>query len=588
MITTKDPITNIKKLLSKTIIELPSFQRAYSWRQSEVKTFIDDVFLNLQKEEEYFIGVLYYIKGDKTKKIIDGQQRLTTIFLILNAIRLIDSKLFESHGLSFFIGNRAKLDFEESSPFCYTLFQAENMDAIRDEISKEPILNFSKMNLFINQEYIYNYLKDKNIELLIDNFLNNVTMIFIATDNLSSASKIFENINSKGLVLDNIDLIKNAYFSRIKDRPGEHDFSSVKYKRWKNIENYFYPKISNVTNSKELDQEKDQSLRNFNELFSIFVVLNDGKKTPKKSRKLYLNYLNKIDGYTDQQLREEMEKLEKLAASFTYIINPYDKSIKNWEFIQSYIGFMYQIGIRMHQPFIIALINVLENDNHTYRGNKKKMCSLLTKNLMFHFIFNTTFSLRPSIIGEFYNDISNKIYIKKLKFKDIENEFHKKMSDILNKNIGRDREKYKTSLKNILFTIDRCKADKSVLKKHTKKFKSRDAIDVLLGSLETYLRNDYSNIATIDTIEHISGLGGEKAKDVKNFNIFNLLPLEEKLNSDSGSLELSVKISNYRKSHYQLTKEFCNIYDQLEDKDEIFAKWQDFITDTIIKMLDEI
>lgn len=73
---------------NKLIFEVPIYQRNYAWEKDEVSTLVQDVFDAYKKASDvYFIGTLVtFHKGDNVYEVIDGQQRLTTINLILNAL----------------------------------------------------------------------------------------------------------------------------------------------------------------------------------------------------------------------------------------------------------------------------------------------------------------------------------------------------------------------------------------------------------------------------------------------------------------------------------------------------------------------
>jgi uncharacterized protein with ParB-like and HNH nuclease domain len=68
--------------------EVPIYQRNYAWEDDEISALIQDVYdAFLQKKNTYFIGTLVsYHKGDQVYEVIDGQQRLTTINLVLSAL----------------------------------------------------------------------------------------------------------------------------------------------------------------------------------------------------------------------------------------------------------------------------------------------------------------------------------------------------------------------------------------------------------------------------------------------------------------------------------------------------------------------
>ena len=68
---------------------IPVYQRNYAWEESEISTLIKDVYdSSLEKSKvRYYIGTLVtYNRGERVYDVIDGQQRLTTIYIILNVL----------------------------------------------------------------------------------------------------------------------------------------------------------------------------------------------------------------------------------------------------------------------------------------------------------------------------------------------------------------------------------------------------------------------------------------------------------------------------------------------------------------------
>ena len=88
---------NIKDLFEdkKSDFLIPDYQRPYAWEEDECKTLWDDIFEfafpnnnldDFNSEEEYYLGSIVTFRNDDGKKeIIDGQQRLTTLMLLLRA-----------------------------------------------------------------------------------------------------------------------------------------------------------------------------------------------------------------------------------------------------------------------------------------------------------------------------------------------------------------------------------------------------------------------------------------------------------------------------------------------------------------------
>lgn len=75
---------------SKTYL-IPIYQRNYAWQEDEIRALIKDVYDSMKKSDKsvYYIGTLVtYNRGDNIYEVIDGQQRLTTIYLILKALKV--------------------------------------------------------------------------------------------------------------------------------------------------------------------------------------------------------------------------------------------------------------------------------------------------------------------------------------------------------------------------------------------------------------------------------------------------------------------------------------------------------------------
>lgn len=76
----------IQDIFSSGYFKIPRFQRPYSWEKDEVENFWEDITKN--KDENYFIGSMVVFQSVKPYfGIVDGQQRLTTITIILSVIR---------------------------------------------------------------------------------------------------------------------------------------------------------------------------------------------------------------------------------------------------------------------------------------------------------------------------------------------------------------------------------------------------------------------------------------------------------------------------------------------------------------------
>ena len=86
---------DIRTLLSSGYYRIPRFQRPYSWDRENIEEFWDDVIRD--SPTDYFIGsMVVYKQGNQVYGVVDGQQRLTTITLLLCVLR----NTLSNHGLS--------------------------------------------------------------------------------------------------------------------------------------------------------------------------------------------------------------------------------------------------------------------------------------------------------------------------------------------------------------------------------------------------------------------------------------------------------------------------------------------------------
>ena len=239
----------------KDFYVVPDYQREYVWETEQVEQLLGDINdertgNDLANAPEYFIGsIVVCPRDDEVLELIDGQQRMTTLFLILCAIRDRIKKLEgeEPEGFDSMIAY-SSFDLSGRSRFRYRLdLQYEDSGEIIKHIAKgtldeadgsgtrsiENILNAYKVVLnFLNQEF-----KDeaKDLRAFHGYLFNKVKLIRIQTEDVAKALKIFETINDRGVSLDSMDLLKNLLFMKAC----RTDFDKLK-DQWKELKDTIY------------------------------------------------------------------------------------------------------------------------------------------------------------------------------------------------------------------------------------------------------------------------------------------------------------------------------------------------------------
>jgi uncharacterized protein with ParB-like and HNH nuclease domain len=229
----------LKKILETGYYFIPRFQRPYSWEKDHINEFWNDSLV--ESETDYFIGsIVVYKINDERYGIVDGQQRLTTITMILCALR--DFYILEGHsdlakGIHTLIekmdlnnksqyviqtetsypyfqehiqkygdpetGIKVGLE-EENLLFGFELIKSNIQEAI-DEVKNDKQLKKDKVKSEIQKKL--NELRDKVLKLKV---------IYIELDNEDDAYIIFETLNTRGKDLTISDLIKNHLTKLIK------------------------------------------------------------------------------------------------------------------------------------------------------------------------------------------------------------------------------------------------------------------------------------------------------------------------------------------------------------------------------------
>ncbi|MCO5385387.1 MAG: DUF262 domain-containing HNH endonuclease family protein [Desulfosporosinus sp.] len=236
----------ISKILTEQICyEIPPYQRPYSWGQENVQELLDDLWeAYTENVSEYFVGSLITIERERDRRydVVDGQQRLTTLNLIFARLRdkITDDAAREEIGKR--ILPRNVLTGEAETP--RLVLRNKDQTFFRKYIlENQPLTNLKmnemekpQRNLLLNLETIDGFLNGKDqrqLKLFTNYILTKVYVVFVNTDSLKSAYRLFNVLNARGLPLSNADLIKNTLFSLLD---GQASLSMEFEERWIELE----------------------------------------------------------------------------------------------------------------------------------------------------------------------------------------------------------------------------------------------------------------------------------------------------------------------------------------------------------------
>ncbi|MFA9212402.1 MAG: DUF262 domain-containing protein [Candidatus Methylacidiphilales bacterium] len=190
----KQKIIKVSELVKLKNLTIPTYQRPYSWSKKNIKQLLDDLIFAMNKtQQEYRLGNLIIhndINSNDLLNIVDGQQRLTTLSIVLYLLNHKDNKLLEC--------------FYDSELSIEIILR--NMDFI-DELLKSKDEKF-KTNL---KNYI----------------LDNCEFVYIELYDLSEAFQLFDSQNARGKALEAYDLLKAFHLREMEEDSQEDKLNCV-------------------------------------------------------------------------------------------------------------------------------------------------------------------------------------------------------------------------------------------------------------------------------------------------------------------------------------------------------------------------
>ena len=252
---------NAGELISNSRFKIPSFQREYSWEESEVESLWTDLTQS-DREPNYFLGLVILTdidKAGKEKNVIDGQQRLVTLTLLAKALcnkagELGQDALASQIEMAFLreVTNYATQDkklrisfMDKSDNATFEAILGGNRAAVdglpKNMTSTTMIKSFTYLSTKLD-----GYLKDNAVDKLgnLTDFLKNriYFAVFVHPDD-ASAYRVFEVVNTRGRELTTADLLKNYVLSEAPDQKKRESY----YDEWQRISKNFSAGSANNT-----------------------------------------------------------------------------------------------------------------------------------------------------------------------------------------------------------------------------------------------------------------------------------------------------------------------------------------------------
>ena len=292
---------------------IPEYQRPYAWTDEQVETLFEDLWEftvsngGTEREGSYFLGsIVSYENDNGEQEIIDGQQRITSLFLLLRAIytKLTNTPLSErTPEANNFIGKIEPSIWRTNKltgtvDYKNTLLTSRVVNNEGNEILRK-ILETGRANKDSKDNYSRNYihfqeLLDKHssdnplmIYQFIYSLLNQAILLPITADTQDTALTIFSTLNDRGLPLSDADIFKAKIYNHLEGKDKE-----IFIERWK-----------------ELDEQATAANESIQQLFYYYMFYlraleKDTKSTTPGVRKYYSS--NKFERLYQSELLDNL------------------------------------------------------------------------------------------------------------------------------------------------------------------------------------------------------------------------------------------------------------------------------------------
>lgn len=507
---------------------IPLFQRQYSWGQNQWKVLLNDILelYNDTNPKDHFMGSIVTMpvqsrpEGVAKYSVIDGQQRLTTFFIILSVIRDI------ARGIGGRLSNQIEdlyLFNKYSDGNDYYKFlptQGDREDFFQTLLGEQKEVDNDTHQIIKAYKYFFKQLTMKRIDVdkVLKTLFNNLLIVSITLDKEDNPYRIFESLNATGLPLAESDLIRNYFFMRININDQENVYKSL----WKPMQKAF--------DSFDKENEKGKTISDFIRNF----LMKDGSQI--KEKEIYSSLKEIADRKNDDEIIIYLTDIYDYSKYYLKLLNPHLETNKK---ISNQIKRLNRLDITTSYCFILNLY-------HCYAHNA---ISADDFNELLKIVEN--FVIRRFVCGIPSNQL-NKIFpslFKGLNESDIIQSLKEQLKD---KNYPKDFK-----FRNQFLTLTLYGKGKD------------DKVKLILETLESW--HGHKEIINVEnlTIEHVMpqtltdewkmNLGEDWANVYENYvhTIGNLTLTG--YNSELSNLSFESKKKEYENSHLELNKYFENV-----------------------------
>ncbi len=367
-----------KEILQKIFSEdfwfvIPEYQRSYVWQRDNISELVEDLYFAFHNkpDSDYFLGSLVLKKFKDSSfpeyEVLDGQQRLTTFFLMMAVLRdLIETnqykntlhkKIYQEESPLENIPSRTRITYKIRDSvedfiqqFVIKLEGTSNIDALQTYLESDNVSTSNMANaILVLREQLLKMQQEHGLEEFVKFIFNKALFIYVSTENTEDAFRLFTILNNRGIPLTNADILKSQNIGALPTEKDKNKYAKI----WEDIEgkhgddfDRFLQFIRTI-----LVQEKARAnlLEEFNE--KIYHV-----KPPHIPRlQLGKDTINFINRYND--IYEEVIELQSatLSNSFKNLLTIMKIGLRSEDWIPPLMHYYAKFGTKQLDEFLKKL-----------------------------------------------------------------------------------------------------------------------------------------------------------------------------------------------------------------------------------------
>ena len=338
---------------------IPNYQRPYSWEAENIEQLFDDLydFFQGDTEETYFLGSVVVIKKDHFPEsyVVDGQQRLTSLTILLSVLASFLSDKSKANSIELYIKQPENLAESIPAQPRLTLRKQDNdffskyIQNIKIEELKSINIDSdcktdAQKNIYKNALALVQRVKDKfegdeeGIFEFCKFIIQKCCLVIVSTPNEKSAFRIFSVMNDRGLDLLPSDILKSYLIGKMNSKQDEYT------DKWE-------------------DLEQDLGRARFNELFShirmIYLKTKAQKSLLDEFQESIIPNINSVSDFIDTELTSYADKFNALK-SRNYIEGNFTEEINGYLFWLNKVNFSEWI------PVVIRFLHAKPTEQLAY------------------------------------------------------------------------------------------------------------------------------------------------------------------------------------------------------------------------------